>query len=525
MRYRQLVFFFAIFMAIVQFSCSNNDVDPEPEIEEMVDEPEDSGEENNSAPKIDEQDFEISEEADALTVIGTVTASDDENDSLAFSLTGGDDGQFVLNENGQLSLAEGATLNFQTKAEYQLNVTVSDGTSESATTITVRILEVESEGPINGGPIDSSAFVTVWRTTEANESILIPADSFYEYDYTVEWGDGQRDENITNTITHSYAAPGTYTVVISGIYPAISFGGIEALDLGEQNRQLIELQQWGTTAWKDLTFAFAECPLLTYTATDVPDFSEGPNLYQMFSGAASFNGAIGNWDMSEINSLNGMFAGADAFNQDISGWDVRKVIDMSFLFNGANSFNQDLDDWETDSLGFLEATFAGAISFNGEIGSWNVTGVTNMDFMFQDAVSFDRPLNEWNVENVTTMKFMFNDAESFNQPLADWDVSGVNTMQSMFRGATVFDQDLGSWQITNLFSQNLSLANVLDRSGLSVENYDKTLIGWSELDNLLSDVEVGAFGLEYCEGEAARNKLITESNWDFSGDSRSDSCP
>jgi hypothetical protein len=63
---------------------------------------------------------------------------------------------------------------------------------------------------------------------------------------------------------------------------------------------------------------------------------------------------------------------------------------------------------------------------------------------------------------------------------------------------------------------------MLDYCGLSVTNYDKTLIGWAR-QIPSTDIVLGAQGLKYCVGADARSKLISNYGWSITGDSLS--CP
>tara|TARA_R110002051_G_scaffold143507_6_gene216530 strand:- start:56516 stop:58786 length:2271 start_codon:yes stop_codon:yes gene_type:complete len=60
-------------------------------------------------------------------------------------------------------------------------------------------------------------------TTAANQ-LKIEANTGYPdyltYDYSIDWGDGQYNNHVTNTITHTYLTPGVYTVSIIGTFPA-----------------------------------------------------------------------------------------------------------------------------------------------------------------------------------------------------------------------------------------------------------------------------------------------------------------
>jgi hypothetical protein len=86
-------------------------------------------------------------------------------------------------------------------------------------------------------------------------------------------------------------------------------------------------------------------------------------------------------------------------------------------------------------------------------------------------------------------------------------------MDRMFIDAVAFDQDLSSWnieQVENMFQ-------MLNRSGLSVVNYDSTLISWAA-QNVRLGVELGAEDLIFCEADSARQSLI-DRGWLIVGDS------
>ena len=198
--------------------------------------------------------------------------------------------------------------------------------------------------------------------------------------------------------------------------------------------------------------------------------------------AEELYGNISDWDTSCVTNMSGLFQGKSNFNEDLSGWNVSNVTDMSNMFYNAGAFNQD-------------------------IGSWDVSNVLDMGGMFR-VTSFNQDISNWNVGNVQNMTYMFSNAVFFNQDIGSWDVSNVNSMNWMFNNAYVFNQNLGNWNVTSV----ISMVNMLSQSGLSFDNYDSFLIGWSQQD-LQTGVNFGAESIFYCLAEAERQSIIDNFNW------------
>ena len=323
-------------------------------------------------------------------------------------------------------------------------------------------------------------FSAIWNTSniETNSTldnqIEIPTNPIYTYNYTVDWGDGNTDNNITGNITHTYTTAGSYTINISGTFPQIYFN-----NAGDRLK-IEEILSWGTIQWQSMENAFWGCSNLNFDAIDAPDLSQVTSLKNMFRNCSSFNGILNNWNLSTISNISGMFADASVFNRPLDNWNVSSVTDMSETFYDAGTFNEPLDSWNTSSVTDMSGMFNEASSFNQNIdnwsvnqvttmyrmfkntsqynsplNSWNVANVTNMAEMFEDARIFNQPLNGWNVSNVTDMTSMFEDADDFNQPIDQWDVSNVTLMDNMFKEASAFNQPIGSWDVSSVTSMTL----------------------------------------------------------------------
>ena len=325
----------------------------------------------------------------------------------------------------------------------------------------------------DGGEVcfSPNQFVTKWKTdnlgTSENNQITIPTFPGETYDYTVDWGDGNVDSNITGNITHTYNTTGTYYVSITGIFPRIYFN-----ESGDKDK-ILTIKQWGTNQWTSMESGFAYCSNLSVAATDPPNLSNVTSLKKMFYRCdyasensktreyTSFNGIenFNYWDVSTITDMSHMFD-KSAFGQDISFWDVSNVTDMSYLFYNTKFFNH-------------------------AIRNWNVSNVVNMESMFSSSY-FNRDINGWDVRKITNMSHMFNDAIDFNQNLENWKIEKVENMEAIFNG-----------------------------SGLSTTNYDKTLNAWSDLPLLLNNVKLEAVNINYCNSVEGRQFLIDNYGWEI----------
>ena len=411
---------------------------------------------------------------------------------------------------------------------------------------------------------DPSIFVSKWNTTltsigSSNSSqIKLPLESTGKYNFTIDWGDSIND-TITSwnqkEVTHNYIQAGEYILKINGILNGWSFN-----NQGDRLK-IEEISQWGNLQLGNSTGYFYGSSNLRLTATDAPNmngttsllaaFAECHNLGSagnmsswdisnvtdlssmfidastfnqslntwnvskvtkmkyIFLGASVFNQPLDKWNVSNVKSMSGMFNQDKNFNQPINNWDVSEVTDMSLMFTEANSFNQDIGLWNVSKVTTMNNMFTSAIAFNQPIGTWDVSSVTDMFSMFYNASAFNQPIDLWDVSKVTKMDGMFSDASTFNQPLDKWNVSQVTSMFGMFAGARSFNQDLGNWNVTQVTAMDF----ILSSTSLSWQNYDRLLIGWSNL-HLQTGVTFDASQIPYTSSaESARQHIIDVYHW------------
>ena len=367
------------------------------------------------------------------------------------------------------------------------SMTLIDQSGNESTPFTFSVTRVQ----------ESDYFITTWKTdnngSSGDNQISIPTNSdTYTYNYSVDWGDGTTDTNISGDANHTYASAGTYTVKVFGEFPQVKFtrSGYTAgsPEISYQplndNLKLLSIEQWGTISWSSMEGSFTSCSNLELNATDTPNLINVNSMQQMFLGAIkSSNGNINNWDVSTITNMTQLF-NESGFNSNIGNWNVSNVTTMSSMFSAKvgeiNPFNQDISNWDVSNVTTMYHMFSHAKNFNQDISLWDVSSVTDMMGMFFNTTAFNQDLSSWNTSNVTNMYAMFDNATNFDQNLSSWDVSNVTDMSSMFSNVT-----------------------------LSTQNYDALLTGWSN-QSLENNVVFDGGNSQYSSVSSSARQTLTD---------------
>ena len=139
--------------------------------------------------------FSIAEDAATGAAVGTVSANDADNDTLAYSITAGNgDGRLAINGSSRTIAVAGA-LDHETTPSYSLTVQADDGNGGTATTtVNITVTDV-AEGPDGD---DTKAGATVLDSAEAVD------DPQYYHDKSLDRATGDRVDYYTFTTTARY---------------------------------------------------------------------------------------------------------------------------------------------------------------------------------------------------------------------------------------------------------------------------------------------------------------------------------
>jgi len=340
---------------------------------------------------------------------------------------------------------------------------------------------ITHKGKVRNGAV-TPMFISKWDTTQAgsaNDTVVLPLVGDGDYDFFVDWGDGNRD-NITvynqSEVTHQYSSTGIYEIKIHGGISGWEFNGV-----GDDDK-IIEIGGWGPLRFVDDNGIFEGCSNLNNISSATPLILDLRQLDDLFRSCSNLDGDVGNFDTSNCTAIIRTFFDCTNFNNggspSISGWDISNVTEGNGLyqtFQSCTNFNQPIGAWDTSSIRGAFSTFNGATSFNQDLSNWNVTGITTMQQMFKDASNFNNGdstgINNWRPSSCTNMYQMFYKATGFNQPIGDWDVSSVTNMGNMFdmdNLGSAFDQDLSNWNTSSATNMGVMFrGSSFNNSGLT----------------------------------------------------------
>nr|WP_288933283.1 BspA family leucine-rich repeat surface protein [uncultured Allomuricauda sp.] len=540
----------AIISLVLLWSCGKDD-SPEPP--------------KNNAPKIEAQSFTVAEDISDAVIIGTVKATDADQDKLTFSISTNDNSLFEISNSGVLSLSSGKSLNFSSKAQHQIVVSVTDGKDSANGNITIKVTEVTA---VNLSPQLEDQSFEASEDIADTEAIGTVEASDAEGDtlsYSITENDGELfeiDENTgelslvagqnldfelfeEHTITISVTdgtniSEATITIIVGNIADSLaedstSFVTIWKTEVAEE--EIIV----GTNDELDLAYDYT----IDWGDGTIEDLTEG-NPTHIYSNPGTYTVAINGqfptiridkdlfdfepvttlisieqWGTIEWKNLESAFHNCENMEYNASDApDLSQITSLWNMFRKAQKFSgADLNNWDVSTITNMVAIFSGTKSNLLNVSQWDVSNVTNMGSMFH-FTDFNGDVTEWVVSSAEDMSSMFAATTLFNQDISNWDVSNVRTMYLMFLEADSFDQNLGNWDISSLEpGPAKGLGSTFNYSVISPENLSATLIGWANNPNTALGVSCGIEGLSMCDSNEAVDayaKLAVELEWQFS---------
>ena len=214
-------------------------------------------------------------------------------------------------------------------------------------------------GDINScSEIDASAFTTLWYTGE----LKLLTDSSLDYNYDVDWGDGNVSTGVTGDISHNYDSVDNYEVKITGQFPYFKnfISGFDN-EIIYSNSQLISILNWGNINWESFRDTFSGLMGLSINASDNPNLSEVNNLDNMF-GRVNFykDYDFGKWNISNVQSAVNFanYLSVSSYDNLLKGWsdqdlktDVAFSVGAYYCDESSRGILTDLFGWEITDLG------------------------------------------------------------------------------------------------------------------------------------------------------------------------------
>ena len=504
---------------------------------------------NNAPPVIEAQSFEAAEDIADTDVIGTVVASDPEQDALTFSISTNDNDIFEIDaSSGELSLAEGKTLDFETAESHAITVGVTDGNGSATATITINVTEVVAQ---NQAPViepqgfeaaeniaDTDVIGTVLATDAEDDaltfSISVNDNDLFEIDpssgelslasgRSLDFGTAE-EHTITVEVTDGVndPVPAEITITVTAVYDTLAENPASFVTtwVTTANNEIIVIGVDESLTY-DYTIDWGDGTVEDITNTDFIDST----VQHEYAGPGTHTVAIkGTFPAIMMGSTQV----ADALKlASIEQWGTNPWVTTyeAFRFCGNMVYNA-TDVPDLSQVTDMSHMFGGADTFNGDLSDWDVSNVTDMNYMFFSADSFNGDLSGWDVSSVTDMSYMFTYNIAFNGNISDWDVSNVTNMSYMFADAAAFNRDLGAWNIGSV----TYMTDMLSYSGLSPNNYGATLQGWAtqvQNNNGPSNIMLGAESVNYCNTQLtqnARNLLMNNFGWTITDEGGTNNC-
>ena len=161
----------------------------------------------------------VNENSASGTNVGSATtATDTDNDTLTYSLSGTDSGSFTVDSNGQIKTKSGVTYDFESKSTYSVTLNVHDNKDAAGGSDTT--IDASVPVTINLENVDEPAAVTIIGTesggSELTATLLVDPDGAVS-SLTWRWARGNSATGTFTNITGMLGSSHVYTTVAADV--------------------------------------------------------------------------------------------------------------------------------------------------------------------------------------------------------------------------------------------------------------------------------------------------------------------
>ena len=471
----------------------------------------------------------IAENSAAGASVGTVTVSDAGDSAIStMTLSGTGHVNFSVDNDGNITVATGATLDYESTTSYALKAkATNDAGDSSEVDVNITITDVADVLPTlaasTGTVVESAAAgtsagtvtisnagdsaitaITLSGTGNANFSVDTAGAITVASGASLSYGTAHLTAIATNGAGESAATDVTITIEQDTDGDGIG----NDTDPDDDNDGISDRnEQADGTDPLDASSLFRPFKMLVKANNDlqftVPTFGGGyqyridcdnDGVYEDIDADVNKTGEHTCTFDSEGNhtiTISGTFprvyfsGKADRTNLlSVEQWGDIEWQSFNKAFHGCNTMIiRATDAPDLSHVSDMSYMFYAAQNMNQDIGDWNVSGITKMDRMFYSATSFNQDIGDWNVSGVTDMSWMFGGAKAFDQNISRWDVSHVTDMNHMYYQATHFNQAIGDWNVSNVTNMNYMFGAV---SSSNHTIFDHNINGWdvSSVENM-----------------------------------------
>jgi hypothetical protein len=220
--------------------------------------------------------------------------------------------------------------------------------------------------------IQNTSFEFTITTNVSTPSFTITTGdlSVYTYNYTIEWGDGNMETNVTGNTSHDYNDTGDYTIKIKGVFPNINL---------INNLQIKSIKSLGNVGWKKVTFRGC-ANLISVNTIGVTTDIICSNGWQDCTSLKEFN-TIG---LKNVTNITNTWLGCTSLTT-FNTLNLTKVERISKTWEGCTSLKE-FNTIGLNNVDILQGAWIGCtdlVTFN----SSGLTKVTNCFLAWKDCTS------------------------------------------------------------------------------------------------------------------------------------------